>query len=87
METERHPLVGFDPPHHLTSFVPRTLSQLVAHCGFEPICLRNAPVVFNDDQWKNVAKTVLHAFSETLYWMTFKRLVLGYSTQIVARKV
>jgi len=34
-----------------------------------------------------VAKTVLHAFSETLYWMTFKRLVLGYSTQIVARKV
>jgi SAM-dependent methyltransferase len=86
METERHPLVGFDPPHHLTSFEPRTLSKMVARCGFEPVGVRNAPVVFNDERWKNLAKTVLHACSETLYWMSFQRLVLGYSTQIVARK-
>jgi SAM-dependent methyltransferase len=86
METERHPLVGFDPPHHLTSFEPRTLSMMVERCGFKPIYLKNAPVVFNDERWKNLAKIVLHACSETLYWMTVKQLVLGYSTQIVARK-
>jgi len=86
METERHPLVGFDPPHHLCSFEPKTLSQLIKRCGFEPIYLANAPVIFNDDRWKNVAKTVLHAISEAIYWLTFRRLILGYSTLLVALK-
>jgi SAM-dependent methyltransferase len=86
METERHPLVGFDPPHHLCSFEPRTISQLVKRCGLEPVYLRNAPVIFNDDRWKNVAKRVLYDFSETIYWLTFQQLILGYSTLLVARK-
>lgn|SRR5208337_3886879 len=86
METERHPLVGFDPPHHLCSFEPRTISQLVKRCGFEPVYLGSAPVVFNDDRWKNVAKTVVHTFSEAIYWLTFRHLFLGYSTLLVARK-
>lgn len=86
MDTVRHPLVGIDPPHHLTSFEPRTISRFLSSCGFEPIYLRNAPVMFNAQRWKNVAKTIVHAFSESLYWLTFRRLVLGYSTLIVARK-
>ena len=86
METERHPLVGFDPPHHLCSFEPRTISELVKRCGFEPVYLANAPVIFNDDRWKNVAKTVLHTFSEVIYWMTFRRVILGYSTLLVVLK-
>jgi SAM-dependent methyltransferase len=86
MDTVRHPLVGIDPPHHLTSFEPRTLSHLLARCGFEPAYLRNAPVVFNADRWKNMAKTVLYTFSETLYWLTLGRLVFGYSTLVVATK-
>jgi SAM-dependent methyltransferase len=86
MDTVRHPLVGIDPPHHLTSFEPRTISQLLARCGFELVYLRNAPVMFNADRWKNVAKTMLHAFSETLYWLTLGQLVLGYSTLVVVTK-
>jgi len=86
METERHPLVGFDPPHHLCSFEPRTISQLVKRCGFELVYLANAPVIFNDDRWKNVAKTVLHTISQAIYWLTFRRLILGYSTLLVALK-
>jgi len=86
MEWERKPLVGFDPPLHLCSFEPRTVSQLVQRCGFEPVYLRNAPLIFNHDQWKNVAKRVLHVFTESIYWLTFRRLILGYSTLLVARK-
>jgi SAM-dependent methyltransferase len=86
METERHPLVGFDPPQHLCSFEPRTLSQLVKRCGFEPVYLANAPVIFNDDRWKNMAKTVLRTISQAIYWLTFRRLILGYSTLLVALK-
>lgn len=86
MDTVRHPLVGIDPPHHLTSFEPRTISHFLARHGFELVCLRNAPVMFNDERWKNVAKTLLYIFSESLYWLTFRQLVLGYSTLVVARK-
>jgi SAM-dependent methyltransferase len=86
MDTVRHPLVGIDPPHHLTSFEPRTILRFLARCGFELVCLRNAPVMFNDERWKNVAKTILYTFSESLYWLTFRQLVFGYSTLIVARK-
>jgi SAM-dependent methyltransferase len=87
MESERKPLVGFDPPLHLCSFEPRTISHLVKRCGFEPLYLRNAPLVFNDDRSKNVAKRILHAFTESIYWLTFQQVIVGYSTLLVARKV
>jgi len=86
MDTFRHPLVAFDPPHHLCSFEPSTISEFVVRCGFKPIYIRNAPVVFNDDSWKNAAKLFLRAFSESLYWATFRRVILGYSTLIVCQK-
>jgi len=86
INTEHHPLVGFDPPHHLCSFDPKTISQLLKRCGFEPVCLRAAPLVFNADRWKNMAKRVLYSLSEALYWLTFRQITLGYSTLLVARK-
>ncbi|HXM63472.1 MAG TPA: methyltransferase domain-containing protein [Terriglobales bacterium] len=86
MNTRKHPLVGFDPPAHLCSFEPKTISQLAEKCGFQTLAVRNAPVIINQDIWKNVAKTVLHAFSECLYLGSFGRLVLGYSTILAARK-
>jgi hypothetical protein len=79
-------LVGFDPPAHLCSFEPRTISQLVEKCGFEILALRNAPVILNQDLWKNAAKTFLHAGSELLYLASFGAAVLGYSTILAARK-
>jgi SAM-dependent methyltransferase len=86
MESEGKPLVGFDPPLHLCSFEPRTISQLVQRCGFEAVYLRNAPVIFNDERWKNLAKRVLHALTEAIYWLTLYRVIVGYSTLLVARK-
>ena len=86
MNPRKHPLVGFDPPAHLCSFEPRTISQLVEKCRFQTLAVRNAPVIINQDSWKNVAKTVLHACSECLYLGSFGRIVLGYSTIVAARK-
>jgi SAM-dependent methyltransferase len=87
MNTRKHPLVGFDPPAHLCSFEPKTISRLLEKCRFQILAVRNAPVIINQDVWKNVAKTVLHAFSECLYLSSFGRLVLGYSTIVAARKM
>jgi hypothetical protein len=87
MNTRKHPLVGFDPPAHLCSFEPKTISRLVEECQFQTLAVQNAPVIINQDIWKNVAKTVLHAFSECLYLGSFGRVVLGYSTILAARKM
>jgi SAM-dependent methyltransferase len=86
LDTVKHPLVGIDPPHHLTSFEPRTICGLLGRCGFEAVYVRNAPIMFNADRWKNAAKRVLYGLSETLYWLSFRQLVLGYSTLVVATK-
>ena len=87
MNTRKHPLVGFDPPAHLCSFEPKTISQLAEKSGFQTLAVRNAPVIINQDIWKNLAKTVLHAVSEGLYLVSLGRIVLGYSTMLAARKV
>jgi 2-polyprenyl-3-methyl-5-hydroxy-6-metoxy-1,4-benzoquinol methylase len=87
MNTRRHPLVGFDPPAHLCSFEPKTISQLAEKCGFQTLAVRNAPVIINQDVWKNVTKTVLHGLSECLFMASLGRVVLGYSTMLAARKM
>jgi SAM-dependent methyltransferase len=87
MKPRKHPLVGFDPPAHLCAFEPRTISQLVQASGFQILALRNAPVILNQDLWKNVAKIALHMASESLYFASFGQTVLGYSTVLAARKV
>jgi SAM-dependent methyltransferase len=86
MNTQRHPLVGFDPPHHLCSFEPRTIARFVENCGFRVLGVRNAPIVFNQDRWKNATKLVARAFSEVVYRATFANVVFGYSTLLIARK-
>jgi SAM-dependent methyltransferase len=87
MNTRKHPLVGFDPPAHLCSFEPKTISRMVEKCGFQTLALRNAPVILNQDLWKNAVKTVLHAGSELLFYASLGRTVLGYSTIVAARKL
>jgi len=87
MNTRKHPLVGFDPPAHICSFEPKTISQLAEKCGFQTLGVRNAPVIINQDLWKNVAKTLLHGLSESLYLASLGRVVLGYSTMLAARKM
>jgi SAM-dependent methyltransferase len=86
MESNGKPLVGFDPPLHLCSFEPRTISLLIKRCGFVPVYLSNAPLIFNDERWKNAAKRILHVFTEAIYWLTLHRVIVGYSTLLVARK-
>ena len=34
----------------------------------------------------NVAKTLVHAFSEFLYYISLRRFVVGYSTVLIAQK-
>ena len=86
MNTERHPLVGFDPPIHLCSFEPRTVARLIENCGFRVLQGRNAPVIFNEAGWKNAAKLLARAFSEILYRGTLAKVIFGYSTLVIARK-
>jgi 2-polyprenyl-3-methyl-5-hydroxy-6-metoxy-1,4-benzoquinol methylase len=87
MNTKKHPLVGFDPPMHLCSFGPGTITRLIETCGFQKLSVRNAPVMTNDVTWKNRAKAVIHAGSELLYYATAGQVVCGYSTVVLARKV
>ena len=87
MNTEKHPLVGFDPPMHLCSFSPKTITRLIESAGFQKLCIRVAPVMTNDVSWKNRAKAVVHAGSELLYYATASRVVCGYSTVVIARKI
>jgi SAM-dependent methyltransferase len=86
MDTERHPLVGFDPPHHLSSFEPRTILRLLERCDFRVFYMRHAPVIFNEDRWKNVAKLLVRTFSELLCRASGGKIVFGYSTLVIARK-
>jgi SAM-dependent methyltransferase len=80
-------LVGFDPPQHLCSFEPRTINLLVERCGFRTLMLRNAPVIFNQSILRDIAKISVHALGEFLYRISLGRLVVGYSTFLIARKV
>jgi len=84
MNTKRHPLVGFDPPAHLCSFEPRTISRLLEGCGFRVLARRNAPIILNQDAWKNVAKVGLHAAAEFLYFASFRQVVASHSTVVIA---
>jgi len=87
MENGKRQLVGFDPPQHLCSFEPRTITQLVETCGFRKIALQSAPVILNRLAWRDLAKTAVRAGSDFLRLVSFGHLVAGYSTAIVARKV
>lgn len=80
-------LVGFDPPQHLCSFEPRTITLLLERCGYRKVALRNAPVISRGSVGRVAVKKVVRAFSELFRYLSFGQLVVGYSTVMVARKV
>lgn len=77
---------GFKLPDHLCSFQPRTLASLLQKCGFRVVALQNAPVVFNAKLHRNVAKFLTCWASQVLHYVTFRRVLVGYSTLLVARR-
>jgi 2-polyprenyl-3-methyl-5-hydroxy-6-metoxy-1,4-benzoquinol methylase len=86
MNTQKHPLVGFDPPPHLCSFTPKTITLLLERSGFRRVKLCNAPPIFNQDRWKNTAKILLHAFAKVLCYTSLGQIVVGYSTLVIGQK-
>jgi SAM-dependent methyltransferase len=79
-------LSGFKLPDHLCSFQPCTIAALLQRCGFEVLSIRNAPVVFNATFTRTAAKLLLAWFSHAVHILTFRRVLFGYSTLVVARK-
>jgi len=80
-------LSGFKLPDHLSSFQPRTISLLLRRCGFEIQCIENAPIVLNPRLYRNVLKACVRSVGEVMYYASFRRMVFGYSTLVVARKL
>jgi SAM-dependent methyltransferase len=79
-------LSGFKLPDHLCSFQPRTIASLLENCGFRLIALQNAPVVFNARLHRNLGKLLVCWASQALHDCTFGRVLVGYSTLVLARK-
>lgn len=80
-------LSGFKLPDHLCSFQPRTITSLLRRCGFRVVTIESAPVVFNERLSRNFAKLLMFWISEALHFLSYRRLVIGYSTLVLARKV
>jgi len=79
-------LSGFKLPDHLTSFQPRTIASLLQRCGFQVATMESAPVVLNPGRGRSLAKLSVYWMSRVLQFLTFGRLVVGYSTLALVRK-
>ncbi len=79
-------LSGFKLPDHLCSFQPSTISSLLRRCGFRVVAIENAPVVFNPSLYRNLAKLLVLWTFRALRYVTFGRVLVGYSTLVLARK-
>jgi SAM-dependent methyltransferase len=77
-------LAAFRLPEHLCAFQPRTITSLLQHHGFRVLTMESAPVIFNRGL-RTLAKLLLFWISRTLHYLTFGRVLVGYSTLIVAR--
>lgn len=80
-------LSGFKLPDHLSSFQPRTITLLLQRCGFQVMVTENAPVVLNPTFSRNLAKLLFFWISNGLHSLTLGRVLIGYSTLVLARKV
>jgi len=80
-------LSGFKLPDHLCAFQPSTIASLLRGCGFRVIAIENAPVVFNAELRRNVAKLLMFWTSWALDFFTYRRVLIGYSTLVLAQKV
>ncbi|MGD0962725.1 MAG: class I SAM-dependent methyltransferase [Candidatus Acidiferrales bacterium] len=87
LEQPESVLSGFKLPDHLSSFQPGTISLLLGSCGFEIQRIENAPVVLNPRFYRNLLKAGVRSFGQMAYYASFRRLIFGYSTLVLARKV
>jgi SAM-dependent methyltransferase len=80
-------LSGFKLPDHLCSFQPNTITALVRRCGFRVVLIENAPVVLNPGLHRSAAKLLLFWTSQALHRVSLRRILVGYSTLVLAQKV
>jgi SAM-dependent methyltransferase len=80
-------LSGFRVPDHLCSFQPRTIASLLRRCGFRVVNIENAPVIFNASFLRDAAKWFVFGISQALYYLTFRQVLVGYSTLVLAQKI
>lgn len=85
LERPQSVLSGFKLPDHLCSFQPRTISLLLQRCGFEIASVQNAPIVGNPQIYRNVGKWLVRSVFDALYYLTWRRVLFGYSTLVLAR--
>jgi SAM-dependent methyltransferase len=86
IEQPKSILAGFKLPDHLCSFQPATLTALLRRCGFRVVALQNAPIVLNADRKRNLGKLLVRWASQALYYLSFRRIVIGYSTLVLAER-
>jgi SAM-dependent methyltransferase len=79
-------LAGFKLPDHLCSFQPATVVSLLRRCGLQVVSVESAPVVFNGVLLRDFAKLSMLWMSRALHYVTFRRILLGYSTLVLARR-
>jgi SAM-dependent methyltransferase len=86
LEQRKSVLAGFKLPDHLCSFQPRTIAALLRQGGFRVVALENAPLVFNAELYRNLGKRLVCGVSQALYYCTLRRVLVGYSTLVLARR-
>ncbi|MGA3323261.1 MAG: class I SAM-dependent methyltransferase [Terriglobia bacterium] len=79
-------LSGFKLPDHLCSFQPGTIASLLRRCGYRVVALRIAPLVLNPAFHRNAAKFLVRWVSQIVYYLTFQRVLVGYSTLVLAQR-
>lgn len=80
-------LSGFKLPDHLCSFKPASLASLLRRCDFSVIALQNAPIVLNADLKRNLGKLLVRCTAQIIHNLTFRRVLIGFSTLAVAQKI
>jgi SAM-dependent methyltransferase len=79
-------LSGFKLPDHLCSFQPGTITALLRRAKFSVMAMETAPVVMNPGPYRNFAKLTMFWMSRALHCLTFRRILVGYSTLVLAKK-
>jgi SAM-dependent methyltransferase len=86
LEQPKSVLSGFKLPDHLCSFQPATLAALLRLCGVRIVSLQTAPMVLNPSFKRNLGKLLINCASRGIYHLSFRRIVVGYSTLVMAQK-
>jgi SAM-dependent methyltransferase len=80
-------LTAINPPHHLVSFTPYVLRDILYQLGFTVLDIQHAPVVFNKGKpMRNILKRLAKISSDVLRFVSFSTVHLGYSTLCIAQK-